>query len=209
MAAGYGWCGRGFALRARGMGAKVIVTETDPLRALEATMDGFWVMPMAEAARLGEVFCTLTGDIHVLRPEHFKVMKDGAILCNSGHFNVEIDLEGLADAADQVRRGVRSLVDEYHMPDGRRLYVVAEGRLVNLAAAEGHPASVMDMSFATQALSAEHVAKNGAAMPPGVHDVPAEVDGIVATLKLKAIGVQIDDLTEEQKRYLAAWKMGT
>ena len=209
VAAGYGWCGRGFALRARGMGAKVIVTETNPLRALEATMDGFWVMPMAEAARLGEVFCTLTGDIHVLRSEHFEVMKDGAILCNSGHFNVEIDIEGLADAADQVRTGVRLLVDEYHMPDARRLYVVAEGRLVNLAAAEGHPASVMDMSFAVQALTTEWAVGSKGKLDVRVHEVPKEIDSWVARLKLETMGIKIDTLTTEQEKYLSSHDMGT
>jgi len=209
VAAGYGWCGRGFALRARGMGAKVIVTETNPMRALEATMDGFWVMPMAEAAPLGEVFCTLTGDIHVLRGEHFEQMKDGAIVCNSGHFNVEIDLEALDDMASEVRRDVRRLVDEYRLPDGRRIYLLAQGRLVNLSAAEGHPASVMDMSFATQALSAEYVAAQTAGMAAGVHEVPKEVDNRVASLKLRAMGVRNDVLTDEQCKYLATWQMGT
>jgi adenosylhomocysteinase len=209
VAAGYGWCGRGFAMRARGMGAKVIVTEADPLRALEATMDGFWVCPMDQAVELGDIFCTLTGDVHVLRREHFEKMKDGAILANSGHFNVEIDLETLEAMAGEVRKGVRRHVDEYVMPDGRRLYLLGEGRLVNLAAAEGHPAAVMDMSFATQALTAEHVAALEVPLSHEVHGVPEQIDKWVARLKLQSMGIRIDQLTDEQQEYLQSWKMGT
>lgn len=206
--AGYGWCGRGVAMRARGMGAKVIVTETNPIRALEAVMDGFDVMPMSEAARVGDQFCTLTGDIHVLRPEHFAVMKDGAIISNSGHFNVEIDLDGLQSMATSCRR-VRDFVDEYTMPDGRRLYILGEGRLINLASAEGHPAAVMDMSFANQALCAEYMAKNASRLEKSVYPVPVEIDREIARLKLTAMGVEIDALTQEQEKYLASWEMGT
>ncbi len=207
--AGYGWCGRGFAMRARGMGARVIVTEVEPLRALEAVMDGFWVMPMAEAARVGDVFCTLTGDIHVLRKEHFEVMKDGALVANSGHFNVEIDIPALEALAERVEKGVRPQVDAYVMPDGRRIYLLGEGRLINLAAAEGHPASVMDMSFAVQALTTEWAVKHAGRLEPRVYGVPREIDAWVARLKLEAMGVRIDTLTEEQKTYLASWEMGT
>ena len=207
--AGYGWCGRGFAMRARGMGARVIVTEVEPLRALEAVMDGFWGMPMAEAARGGDVFCTLTGDIHVLRKEHFEVMKDGALVANSGHFNVEIDIPALEALAERVEKGVRPHVDAYVMPDGRRIYLLGEGRLINLAAAEGHPASVMDMSFAVQALTTEWAVKNAGKLEPRVYGVPKEIDDWVARLKLEAMGVRIDALTEEQKTYLASWEMGT
>jgi adenosylhomocysteinase len=209
--AGYGWCGRGFAMRARGMGAQVVVTEIDHLKALEAVMDGFQVMPMGQAARIGDIFCTLTGDINVLRAEHFKVMKDGAVVANSGHFNVEIDIPGLAKAAKKIRRGIRPFVDEYTMRSGHRVYLLADGRLINLASAEGHPACVMDMSFAVQALSAEFVAKNAkrGKMTRRVYDVPAEIDKFVSALKLKTMGVAIDRLTPEQKKYLASWEMGT
>jgi adenosylhomocysteinase len=206
--AGYGWCGRGVAMRARGMGAKVIITEVNPVKALEAVMDGFEVMPMERAAEIGDQFCTLTGDIHVLRPEHFARMKDGAIISNSGHFNVEIDLEGLGKMAKSCRT-VRDFVDEYTLEDGRRLYVLGEGRLINLASAEGHPASVMDMSFANQALCAEYMAANATSLKRQVYPVPAEIDREIAMLKLKAMGVSIDTLTEEQVRYLASWDMGT
>lgn len=206
--AGYGWCGRGVAMRGRGMGARVVITEVRPIRALEAVMDGFEVMPMEQAARVGDQFCTLTGDIHVLRPEHFAVMKDGAIISNSGHFNVEIDLEGLAATAVGVRQ-VREFVQEYTMPDGRRLYVLGEGRLINLAAAEGHPASVMDMSFANQALCAEHMARHAADLERRVYPVPREIDDEIARLKLTAMGIGIDALTEEQVQYLSSWEMGT
>ena len=206
--AGYGWCGRGVAMRARGLGARVIVTEVDPLRALEAAMDGFWVMPMKEAARLGDVFITVTGDIHVLDREHFEVMKDGAIMANAGHFNVEINIPALEALAESKRR-VRPYVDEYRLPDGRRLYLLAEGRLVNLAAAEGHPASVMDMSFANQALSVEYLVKEGKHLQPKVYAVPRELDEQVARLKLQAMGIGIDALTSEQEEYLHSWEMGT
>ena len=206
--AGYGWCGRGVAMRARGLGARVIVTEVDPLRALEAVMDGFWVMPMQQAARLGDIFVTATGDIHVIDRQHFEVMKDGAILANTGHFNVEINVAAL-EAMAQSKRRVRDFVDEYTMPDGRRLYLLAEGRLVNLAAAEGHPASVMDMSFANQALSVEYLVKHGRELQPQVYRVPQHIDEQVARLKLASMGVEIDHLTPEQERYLHSWEMGT
>jgi adenosylhomocysteinase len=209
--AGYGWCGRGFAMRARGFGAQVIITEVDHLKALEAVMDGFQVMPMSKAARIGDIFCTLTGDINVIRAEHFRIMKDGAVVANSGHFNVEIDIPALARLASKVRRGIRPFVDEYHLAGGRRIYLLADGRLINLAAAEGHPACVMDMSFAVQALSAEYVARQAGRgkLSRRVHDVPAAVDKFVAALKLKSMGVGIDRLTAEQKKYLASWEMGT
>ena len=207
--AGYGWCGRGFATRARGMGAHVVVTEVDPTRALEAAMDGFWVMPMKEAAKIGDIFCTLTGDCAVIRKEHFKLMKDGATVCNSGHFNVELDLDDLKALAKKVRKGVRNHVDAYDMANGRTIYVLGEGRLVNLAAAEGHPACVMDMSFAVQALAAEWVVKNRGKLDVQVHDVPKEIDEWVAALKLKTMGLQIDKLTPQQKKYLASWSEGT
>ena len=206
---GYGWCGRGTAMRAAGMGAVVIVTEVNPLRALEATMDGYTVMPMIEAARIGDLFITVTGDKSVLRPEHFEAMKDGAIVCNSGHFNVEIDIPGLSGLAKTVRKGVRNLVDAYEMPDGRTIYLLAEGRLVNLSAAEGHPASVMDMSFAVQAMTAEWVVTNKGSLQIRVHDVPHEVDEWVAALKLQTMGIEIDRLTGEQVAYLASSDSGT
>jgi adenosylhomocysteinase len=205
---GYGWCGRGVAMRARGMGANVLVTEVNPLRALEAVMDGYQVMPMLQAAKIGDFFCTVTGDIRVVRREHFAVMKDGAILCNSGHFNVEIDLEALGAMARE-RRQLREDVEVYLMADGRRLNVLGEGRLVNLAAAEGHPSSVMDMSFANQALSAAFLAKEGATLKNRVYGVPEAIDGEVATLKLAAMGIEIDELLPEQKKYLTSWDMGT
>ena len=205
--AGYGWCGRGFAMRARGAGAHVIVTEIDPLPALEARMDGFEVMPMAEAAPLGDCFVTLTGNVHVIRAEHFSAMKDGAIVCNSGHFNVELDLETLAKLATE-RRTVRNLVEEF-VVKGKRIVVLGEGRLINLAAAEGHPASVMDMSFANQALAAELLAKESATMGRSVHRLPASVDQEIARLKLQSMGIAIDTLTPEQVEYLASWDAGT
>lgn len=206
--AGYGWCGRGVAMRARGMGARVIVTEVDAIRALEAVMDGFDVMPMTEAAKIGDQFCTLTGDIHVLRPEHFALMKDGAIVSNSGHFNVEVDLDGLKAMAKSTR-SVREFVEEYTLEDGRRIYVLGEGRLINLASAEGHPASVMDMSFANQALCAEYMVKHASSLQKSVYPVPKEIDKEIARLKLTAMGISIDTLTEEQLQYLASWEMGT
>jgi adenosylhomocysteinase len=206
--AGYGWCGRGVAMRAKGLGALVIVTEIDPLRALEATMDGFEVMPMAEAARIGDIFCTVTGDIHVLREEHFAVMKPGVILANSGHFNVELDLSALARMAAE-RRKLREFVEEFTMSDGRRIFVLGEGRLINLAAAEGHPASVMDMSFANQALCAEYMVQNAAQLQKRVYPVPQEIDERIALLKLEGMGIRIDKLTAEQEHYLTSWEMGT
>jgi adenosylhomocysteinase len=205
---GYGWCGKGVAMRASGAGAKVIVTEVDPLRALEAAMDGFNVLPMAEAAKLGDFFCTVTGDTSVIRKEHFEVMKDGAIICNSGHFNVEIDIPSLEEMAVS-RRMMRDFVEEFTMKDGRRLILLGEGRLINLAAAEGHPSSVMDMSFANQALASEYLVRHGKEMTKKVHKLSSEVDMEIARLKLKAMGIQIDKLTEEQEKYLSSWEMGT
>lgn len=205
---GYGWCGRGVAMRAKGMGAHVIVVEVDPLKALEAVMDGYQVMPMAEAAKVGEIFVTVTGDINVIREEHFQFMKDGAVLANTGHFNVEIDipaLEGLATA----KRRIRDFVEEYTLPDGRRIFLLAEGRLVNLAAAEGHPAAVMDLSFANQALAAEYAIKNAGRLERRVYRLPDEIDQQIARLKLQSMGVRIDTLTPEQKRYLESWELGT
>ncbi len=206
--AGYGWCGRGFAMRARGLGANVIVTEIDPTKAIEALMDGFRVMTMNEAAQIGDVFCTVTGNKNVIAREHFEKLKSGAILCNSGHFNVEIDLETLGSLASS-RRETRPFVEEFAMRDGRKIYVLGEGRLINLAAAEGHPASVMDMSFANQALSAEYMVKNHARLEKKVYSVPEELDKQVAKMKLEAMGVAIDRLTPEQEEYLAGWSEGT
>ena len=206
---GYGWCGRGVAMRARGMGAIVIVTEVDPIRALEAAMDGYQVMPIMEAARVADIFCTLTGDTSVLRREHFAVMKSGAILCNAGHFNVEIDIPELEKMASRVKKNVRSYVDEYVMEDGRSIFLLAEGRLINLAAAKGHPACVMDMSFSVQALASEFVVKSAGTLTPHVHTVPVEIDQWVSRLKLQAMGIQIDELTAEQQKYLLSWQMGT
>jgi adenosylhomocysteinase len=205
---GYGWCSRGVAMRARGMGANVIITEVDPLKALEAVMDGYRVMPMAEAAPLGDIFCTLTGDIQVIRKEHFLRMKDGAILANSGHFNVEIDLEGLGKIS-AGKRTIRDFVEEYRLKNGKKVYVLGEGRLINLAAAEGHPPSVMDMSFANQALAAEFLARNRGKLGKKVYGVPAEIDQEIARLKLKSMGIKIDTLTPLQKKYLSSWEMGT
>lgn len=205
---GYGWCGRGFANRVRGLGANVIVTEVDPLSALEAVMDGFRVMPMIDAAVEADLVVTLTGGLHVLRREDFEVMKDGAIICNSGHFNVEIDIPALKELSLEVRTA-REFVEEYTLKDGRKIYLLGEGRLINLVSAEGHPASVMDMSFANQALSAEYIVKNGSQLENRVHLVPPKLDASVAQLKLKAIGVAIDELTEEQQVYLNSWTMGT
>jgi adenosylhomocysteinase len=205
---GYGMCGRGAASRARGAGANVVVCEVDPLRALEAKMDGYRVLPGMEAARIGDIFVTVTGNTSVLRAEHFKVMKDGAIVCNSGHFNVEIDIPALKKMARKVVKA-RPFVDSYLLPDGREINILAEGRLVNLAAAEGHPASVMDMSFANQALCVEHMLKNHDKLDNQVYDVPAEIDQWIARLKLEAMGVKIDRLTKEQEKYLSSWSMGT
>jgi len=206
---GYGWCGRGVSSRARGAGANVIVCEVDPIRALEAAMDGFRVMPIRQAARIGDLFITVTGDIHVIDEPHFALMKDGAIVCNSGHFNVELHLEALEKMATKINRGVRNNVDEYVLKGNKRIHILGQGRLVNLACAEGHPASVMDMSFATQALSTEYALKNAGKLDVAVHDVPKEIDDVVATLKLKSMGIAIDKLTAEQKKYLASFNMGT
>ncbi len=205
---GYGWCGRGVANRAKGHGAHVIICEVDPLKALEAVMDGFPVMPIAKAAPLGDFFCTLTGDINVIRREHFLKMKDGAILSNSGHFDVELDLPGLKQASRR-RRQIREFVEEFTLKNGRRLYLLGEGRLINLAAAEGHPSSVMDMSFANQALCAEFMAKEHKKLKNRVYPVPAPIDKEIARLKLEAMGVEIDTLTPEQEKYLSSWEMGT
>jgi len=204
---GYGWCGKGLAMRAQGMGANVIVTEVNPLRALEAAMNGYRVMPIAQAATIGDIFVTTTGDINVIRPEHMQKMKDCAILANSGHFNVEIDIKNLEKIAVS-KRGIRHNLKEYTLENGRKIYLLAEGRLVNLAAAEGHPSEVMDMSFANQALSIEYLAREKKLLPK-VYPVPKEIDQTVARLKLNAMGIKIDKLTEEQKKYLTTWKMGT
>jgi adenosylhomocysteinase len=205
---GYGWCGRGIAMRARGMGATVIVTEIDPLPALEAVMDGFTVMPIGEAAAIGDFFCTVTGNINVVRKEHFRRMKDGAIVANSGHFNVELDLPGLAELA-KSRRQIRPFVEEFTLKSGRRISVLGEGRLINLAAAEGHPSSVMDMSFANQALSIEYMVALKKPLAKDVYPVPEAIDQQIAREKLEAMGVAIDQLTPEQKKYLASWELGT
>jgi adenosylhomocysteinase len=205
---GYGWCGHGVALRAKGLGSQVIVAEVEPVRALEAVMDGYRVMPIAQAARIGDIFITITGDINVIDKGALKMMKDGAIIANSGHFNVEINIPLLESLAKGKRR-IRPLVDEYALKDGRRLYLLAEGRLVNLSAAEGHPASVMDMSFANQALCLEYMVKNRGSLEVKVHPVPQEIDKQVARLKLKAMGIKIDRLTPEQKKYLTSWEKGT
>lgn len=205
---GYGWCGRGIAMRARGMGANVVVTEIDPLPALEAVMDGFSVMPIGAAVKIGDFFCTVTGNINVIRKEHFRLMKDGAIVANSGHFNVELDLTGLGSLA-KSRRRIRPFVEEYVLKNGRRINVLGDGRLINLAAAEGHPSSVMDMSFANQALSIEYMVKLKKPLPKDVYPVPEAIDQQIAREKLAAMGVAIDKLTPEQKKYLASWDMGT
>jgi adenosylhomocysteinase len=206
--AGYGWCSRGIASRAEGMGANVIVTEVDPLKALEAVMDGYRVMPMEEAAKIGDIFITATGDINVIDRPHFERMKSGAIVCNSGHFNVEINLKALREMSGSDPRLVRPFVEEYKL-NGRSIYILGEGRLINLAAAEGHPASVMDMSFANQALAAEYMIRNASSMTPGVYVVPEDIDKEIARLKLEAMGIRIDKLTAEQEHYLAQWEEGT
>ena len=206
--AGYGWCGRGLAMRARGMGARVIVTEIDPLKALEATMDGFELMPIKEASRIGDIFCTATGDIKGISKICFPLMKDGAIVSNTGHFNVEIDIESLA-AMSKARRIIRDYVEEFTLRSGRRIYLLGEGRLINLAAAEGHPSAVMDMSFANQALCAEYMVKNAKKLENKVYSVPEKIDNEIARLKLNAMGLIIDTLTPEQKKYLQSWEMGT
>ena len=205
---GYGWCGRGVAMRAKGMGAKVVITEVNPLRALEATMDGFQVMPIAQAAKIGDFFVTVSGDINVIRKEHFLLMKDGAILANSGHFDVEIDKKSLQKMAKSVRK-IREFVDEYVLENNRRIYLLGEGRLINLAAAEGHPSSVMDMSFANQALTADYLVKEGDKLEKKVYSVPEHIDKEIARLKLKSMGIEIDTLTSEQEKYLSTWEMGT
>jgi adenosylhomocysteinase len=207
--AGYGWCGKGFSMRCKGMGANVIVTEVDPIKGIEAVMDGFRVMTMAQAAPIGDLFCTLTGNINVIRPEHFVKMKDGALVCNSGHFDVEIDIKGLKRVARKEFKNVRNFVDRYLMPNGKSIYLLAQGRLVNLAAAEGHPASVMDMSFSTQALATEYAINNAGKLMPKVYDVPVEIENWVATAKLKSMGVRIDRLSLKQKKYLSSWREGT
>ena len=205
---GYGWCGKGAAMRAKGLGAKVVVIEVDPLRALEATMDGFEVMPIRQAAKIGDIFVTVTGDINVIRKEHFSLMKDGAIVANSGHFNVEIDIPGL-EAIAKSKRPTRDFVDEYTLKNNRKIYLLGQGRLINLAAAEGHPASVMDMSFANQAFSAEYMVKNYRKLQKQVYTVPEAIDKNIARLKLASMGIKIDVLTAQQKKYLASWEMGT
>ncbi|MFZ5909466.1 MAG: adenosylhomocysteinase [Chloroflexota bacterium] len=207
--AGYGWCGRGLASRARGMGALVIVTEVDPLKALEAVMDGYQVMPMMDAAKIGDIFCTVTGDLNVVDKHHFEVMKDGAIVANSGHFNVEINIPALEKMSQGKPNLVRPFVDQYTTKDGRKINILGEGRLINLASAEGHPASVMDMSFANQALAAEYMVKNAAKLEKKVYSVPEEIDAEIARIKLQAMGVKIDTLTEEQVKYLNSWEEGT
>jgi adenosylhomocysteinase len=206
--AGYGWCGKGTALRARGMGGNVIVTEVDPVRAIEATMDGFRVMPMDLAAPLGDLFITVTGNKHVIRGEHFEVMKDGAIVCNSGHFDIEIDLKSLKGMATEVKQ-VRNFTEEYRLNNGKSVVVLGEGRLVNLAAAEGHPSAVMDMSFANQALACEYLVKNKGQLEPGLYSIPTEIDQEIARLKLQAMGIAIDSLTSEQVEYMNSWTSGT
>ncbi|HBO84260.1 MAG: adenosylhomocysteinase [Deltaproteobacteria bacterium GWC2_42_11] len=205
---GYGWCGKGLAMRAKGMGADVVVTEIDPLKGIEAVMDGFRVMPIADAAKIGDVFCTVTGNINVIRKEHFRIMKDGAIVSNSGHFNVELDIDGLKSIS-KGRRIVRDFVEEYRLKNGKRVFLLADGRLVNLASAEGHPPSVMDMSFANQALAAEYLAKNYKKLEKKVYVVPTKIDKEIARLKLISMGIKIDTLTAEQKKYLTSWEMGT
>ncbi len=206
--AGYGYCGKGLAMRGSGLGARMIVCEVDPLRALEAVMDGYAVMPMDEAARIGDIFCTVTGDIHVIRKEHWGAMKDGAIVSNSGHFNVELDIPAL-EAMAESRRMIREFAEEFTLANGHRIYLLGEGRLINLAAAEGHPASVMDMSFANQALCAEFILKNGGSLQKKVYSVPEQIDSEIARIKLQAMGIGIDTLTEEQVKYLASWQEGT
>ncbi|MDD4953510.1 MAG: adenosylhomocysteinase [Candidatus Omnitrophica bacterium] len=205
---GYGWCGKGVAMRAKGLGAKVIVVEVNPLRALEAAMDGFAVMPIKDAAKLGDIFVTVTGDINVIRGEHFAVMKDRAIVSNSGHFNVELEISAL-EKLSKAKKQIRDFTDEYTFKDGRKIYLLGQGRLINLAAAEGHPAQVMDMSFANQALGAEYMVKHYDSLENDVYKVPEDIDNNIAALKLKSMGIRIDTLTAEQKKYLSSWEMGT
>jgi adenosylhomocysteinase len=207
--AGYGWCGKGVAMRASGLGANVIVTEINPVRGIEAAMDGFRVMPMIEAAKHGDLFVTVTGNKHVIRPEHFDVMKDGAMVCNSGHFDIEIDLQSLGAKATGAPKEVRNFTQEYKMPSGKSIIVIGEGRLVNLAAAEGHPSAVMDMSFANQAIGCEYLVKNQGKLNPGIHAIPTELDQEIAALKLKAMGIEIDTLTSDQIEYINSWASGT
>lgn len=206
--AGYGWCGRGVAMRAKGHGARVIITEIDPLKALEATMDGYEVMPIKDASKIGDIFVTATGDINVISKGCFQLMKDGAIVCNTGHFNVEIDIESLQKMS-KAKRIIRDYVEEYTLKNGRRIYLLGEGRLINLAAAEGHPSAVMDMSFANQALCAEYMVKNAKKLQKTVYSVPEKIDKEIARLKLKAVGIKVDTLTPEQKKYLQSWEIGT
>lgn len=206
--AGYGWCGKGVAMRAKGLGADVIVTEINPVRAIEATMDSFRVMPMSEAASQGDLFVTVTGNKHVIRPEHFEVMKDGAMVCNSGHFDLEIDLESLGAKATEVKE-VRNFTQEYKLPDGKSIVVLGEGRLINLAAAEGHPSAVMDMSFANQALACEYLVKNKGKLEPGLYSIPEDIDQDIARLKLQGMGLEIDSLTADQIEYMNSWTVGT
>jgi adenosylhomocysteinase len=205
---GYGWCGKGLAMRAKGMGANVIVTEVSPLRALEAVMDGYRVMPIAEAAGVGDIFCTVSGNVNVIRKEHFLKMKDGAIIANSGHFNVELDLDGLREVTKSKRK-IRDFVEEFQLKQGRRVYLLGEGRLINLASAEGHPSSVMDMSFANQALASEYLVKHYRTLEKKVYSVPLEIDQEIARIKLLSMGIQIDQLTKEQAHYLSSWEQGT
>jgi adenosylhomocysteinase len=207
--AGYGWCSRGIAMRAKGLGGNIIVTEIDPLKALEAVMDGFRVMPMLQAAAIGDIFISATGDINVIDVNHMKAMKDGAILANSGHFNVEINIPGLAQLASSPPRKVREFVDQYELPDGRKINLLGDGRLINLSAAEGHPASVMDMSFANQALSAAFMLRNAGTLENKVYAVPEDIDQNIARIKLEAMGINIDKLTQEQETYLSSWEEGT
>lgn len=206
--AGYGWCGKGAAMRARGMGANVIVTEIDPIKGIEAVMDGFRVMPMIEAASHGDVFITVTGNKHVIRPEHFEVMKDGAMVCNSGHFDIEIDLKSLAELSTEYRQ-VRNFTQQYFLKNGKSIIVLGEGRLINLAAAEGHPSAVMDMSFANQALACEYLVQNKGKLEPGLHSIPTEIDKEIGRLKLQAMGISLDTLTPEQIEYMNSWTSGT
>ncbi len=206
--AGYGWCGKGAAMRARGLGANVVVTEIDPIRAIEAVMDGFRVMPMSEAAPLGNVFVTVTGNKHVIRREHFEQMRDGAIVCNSGHFDIEIDLKSLGEMSTEVRQ-VRNFTEQYMLPNGKSVIVLGEGRLINLAAAEGHPSTVMDMSFANQAMACEYLVKNKGKLEPGLHSIPEDIDREIAALKLRALGIDVDTLTPEQEEYINSWTVGT
>jgi adenosylhomocysteinase len=206
--AGYGWCGKGTAMRASGMGANVVITEIDPVRAIEAVMDGFRVLPMAKAAQVGDLFITVTGNKHVIRREHFEAMKDGAMVCNSGHFDIEIDLESLGSMATEVKQ-VRNFTQQYMLTSGKSVIVLGEGRLVNLAAAEGHPSAVMDMSFANQAMACEYLVKNKGLLEPGLHSIPVEVDKEIARLKLVAMGIEVDSLTPEQEIYINSWTVGT